>query len=90
LTERYTTAGEGQRHRHRWSGIIRAAKAGVDTAPFLGRQTYMKSSQQNQLSERDPADTPQLLYRHAKIELADFYQQHDQENSQGGREKPQE
>ena len=50
----------------------------------------MQSSQQNKLGEGDPADTPQLLNGHAQIELADFYQQNDEENSQRGGGSPQE
>jgi hypothetical protein len=33
----------------------------------------MYRGQQNQLGEGEPADTPQLLNRHVKVELADLY-----------------
>ena len=45
------------------------------------RDTHASQSK-NQLGEGDPADTPQLLNGHMKVELADLYQQNDQEDSQ--------
>src|ERR1700753_226308 len=48
----------------------------------------MHSSQENQLGEGDPADTPQLLKGDVKVELADLYQQNDEEDSQRGGRSP--